>query len=138
MPTCHFQSNGRSYHYDILRGQKVCIIALRSSFGLSSADDENHSNQSLDVFSLHPGPACHGVAKLTNIDQLSRSVFAYASFMASTPLVRFTHIVSSANQTLFESRCMACGWLVAASQNKKYLKIAELAHHCPARPQLRN
>jgi hypothetical protein len=32
-PTCHFLSNGRSYHYDILRGRKVCIIALRSSFG---------------------------------------------------------------------------------------------------------
>jgi len=120
------------------RDKKCALLLYAVLLGLSSADDENHSNQTLDVFSLHPGPACHGVTKLTNIDQLSRSVFAYASFMASTPLVRFTHIVSSANQTLFESRCMACGWLVAASQNKKYLKIAESAHHCPARHQLPN
>lgn len=75
MPTCHCQSNGR-YHYDILQGQKVCIIALRSSFGVLSADNENHSNESregplylLERCLFAPGPACHGVTKLTNIDQ---------------------------------------------------------------------
>jgi hypothetical protein len=111
-----------------------------------SADRENQSNQcregsslSLGSLSFAPGPACYGVAKLTNIDQQSRSCLRMLLCMASTQLVRFTHVVSSANQTLFESHCMACGWLVAASQNKKYLKIAESAHHCPARGlQLRN
>lgn len=43
----------------------------------------------------------------------------------------FIHIVNSVNPTVLESRCKTCGSLVAASQGKKYLKIAESAHHCP-------
>lgn len=51
--------------------------------------------------------------------------------MTRVQLLRFMHIVNSANQTLVESRCMACGSLVAAGKHKKYLEIAESAHQCP-------
>jgi hypothetical protein len=68
-----------------------------------------------------------------NIDQLTLSTIRMLTDMTPARVMRFTHIVNSANPTVLESRCMACGSLVAASQGKKYLKIAESAHHCPGK-----
>ena len=53
--------------------------------------------------------------------------------MTTAQLLRFIHIVNSANPILVESHCMACGSLVCAGQENKYLEIAESAHRCPAR-----
>jgi hypothetical protein len=58
------------------RGKKCALLLYAVLLGLSSADDENHSNESREgpLYLLQrclfaPGPACHGVTKLTNIDQ---------------------------------------------------------------------
>jgi hypothetical protein len=57
------------------RGKKCALLLYAVLLGLS-ADDENHSNESREgpLYLLQrclfaPGPACHGVTKLTNIDQ---------------------------------------------------------------------
>jgi len=94
-------------------GDKKCALLLYAVLlGLSSADDENHSNQTLDVFSLHPGPACHGVTKLTNIDQLSRSVLRM--ILLWHQFRSFDSPISSAQPiSLCSSRVvwLAVGWL---------------------------
>ena len=68
---------------------------------------------------------------VVNIDQLTRWTMRMLTDMTPAQLMRFIHIVNSANRTVLESRCIACGSLVAASQGEKYLNIAESAHHCP-------
>jgi hypothetical protein len=57
------------------RDKKCALLLYAVLLGLS-ADDENHSNESregplylLERCLFAPGPACHGVTKLTNIDQ---------------------------------------------------------------------
>lgn len=107
------------------------LSALQDTSGRTADRSNVRIANHVPILRLNYNPFKRALPSLWKADHGQMNARSSDPLVVPAQSARFNHFDKFSEPAVVESRCIACGALVAAAQDGQYLKIAESVHRCP-------